>query len=204
MDTSNDIRKIATTLLIIAVAIGSTYWLTSNYLTGGEEAVDNSKQDDQGPAPVEELTKEVIKARIKTEKGDIVLDLYPKAAPKTVDNFVAKARDGYFNGLKFHRVEDWVIQGGDPLSRDESKEQLWGTGGGNIDTELSPLPFVEGALGVARGQDIKVSNDSQFFIVKKDSQFLNNQYTLFGQVTEGVEVVNGIEKGDKITSIVVE
>ena len=81
---------------------------------------------------------------------------------------------------------------------------MWGTGGGDIETELSDLPFVEGALGVARGQDINISNDSQFFIVKRDSQFLDNKYTLFGQVTSGMDVVNQIEKGDKIISIVVE
>ena len=94
-----------------------------------------------------------------------------------------------------------MIQGGDPLSRDESQKERWGTGGGNIETELSTKPFVEGALGVARGPDIKVSNDSQFFIVKKDSQFLNNQYTLFGQVTAGMDVVLKIQPGDKILSI---
>jgi len=203
MGTSNDFRKIAITLLIIAIAASGIYWFTSNYLTVAEEAA-VSGESTQNPVPINELTKEVMKARIKTGKGDIVLDLYPQAAPKTVENFITKAHDGYFDSLNFHRVEDWVTQGGDPLSRDESKEQLWGKGGGNIETELSDLPFIEGALGVARGQDIKISNDSQFFIVKKDSQFLNNQYTLFGQVIEGMEVVNKIEKGDKIISVVVE
>lgn len=145
-----------------------------------------------------------MQATIKTQRGDILLELYPDAAPKTVENFVAKARAGYFNGLKFHRVEDWVIQGGDPLSRDDSQKSRWGTGGGNIATELSAKPFIVGALGVARGPDINVSNDSQFFIVKTDAQFLNNQYTLFGQVTAGIDVVRKIHAGDKMVEIVIE
>ncbi|MBI4121654.1 MAG: peptidylprolyl isomerase, partial [Candidatus Ryanbacteria bacterium] len=135
---------------------------------------------------------------------DIVLELYPDAAPKTVENIVTKARAGKFNGLKFHRVEDWVIQGGDPLSRDDSQKARWGTGGGDIETELSGRPFVEGALGVARGPDIKVSNDSQFFIVKKDAQFLNNQYTLFGQTIAGMDVVNAMQVSDAIIAVTVE
>lgn len=143
------------------------------------------------------------KAVIETDKGNIELELYADVAPKTVANFIEKAKAGYFNGLKFHRVEDWVIQGGDPLSRDDSQKDRWGTGGGTIETELSSKPFVEGALGVARGGDIKVSNDSQFFITKKDSQFLNNQYTIFGQVTSGLDVVNKIAIGDVIKSITI-
>lgn len=141
------------------------------------------------------------KATIETSKGNIELELYPDVAPKTVSNFASKAGSGYFNGLKFHRVEDWVIQGGDPLSRDASKESLWGTGGDDIQTELSDKPFTAGALGVARGGDIKISNDSQFFIVKTDAEFLNNQYTIFGRVTAGMDVVNKIDIGDTIISV---
>jgi|SRR3989338_1161142 len=203
MGTTTDIRRVIIISLIMAVVIGGLYWFTSRYEATNQPP--SQQGENVGNTNMEnELTKETMKAAIKTDKGDIVLDLYPKAAPKTVENFVAKAKSGYFDGLKFHRVEDWVIQGGDPLSSDPAKEQLWGTGGGDIETELSDLPFVEGALGVARGQDINISNDSQFFIVKRDSQFLDNKYTLFGQVTSGMDVVNQIEKGDKIISIVVE
>lgn len=144
------------------------------------------------------------KATIVTSRGTIVMTLFPDFAPKTVSNFVAKAKSGYYVGLKFHRVEDWVVQGGDPLSRDDSQKSLWGTGGGNIPTELSKQPFGVGAVGVARGGDITISNDSQFFFTKKDSQFLNNQYTNFGQVTSGMDVVNNIQIGDTIQSITVE
>lgn len=136
---------------------------------------------------------ETATAIIKTKKGDIELTLYPKEAPNTVQNFVQKAKSGFYIGKLFHRVEDWVIQGGDPLGN--------GTGGRNMPTELNNQPFVVGSLGVARGGDIKVSNDAQFFITKKDSQFLNGQYTNFGIVTKGMDVVKAIQIGDKILGI---
>ncbi len=135
-------------------------------------------------------------ATIHTSKGDIVLSLYTSDAPNTVINFVKKSAGGYYNNLTFHRVEDWVIQGGDPLGT--------GTGGGNMPTELNNKPFVTGSLGVARANDIKVSNDSQFFITKIDAPSLNGQYTNFGMVISGMDVVNKIAIGDKILSISVQ
>jgi len=135
-------------------------------------------------------------ATIHTEKGDIVLSLYTSDAPNTVINFVKKAAGGYYNNLTFHRVEDWVIQGGDPKGD--------GTGGGNMTTELNNKPFVTGSLGVARAGDIRVSNDSQFFITKNDAPSLNGQYTNFGMVTSGMDVVSKIAIGDKILGITVQ
>lgn len=134
-------------------------------------------------------------AVIKTSKGNITLSFFIKDAPHTVANFIKKAKSGFYNGLTFHRVEDWVIQGGDPKGD--------GTGGGQMPTELNNKPFVLGSLGVARGGNIKVSNDAQFFITKTDASWLNGQYTNFGIVKSGIEVVHKIEKGDKIISIIV-
>jgi peptidyl-prolyl cis-trans isomerase B (cyclophilin B) len=155
---------------------------------------------DLSPTTGEETATEgaeiATKATIKTSKGDIVLTLYPEDAPKTVANFVKKAKSGYYRQLKFHRVEDWVLQGGDPLGN--------GTGGGNIATELNDKPFVMGSLGVARGGDIKVSNDSQFFITKTPADWLDGQYTNFGIVTEGMDVVKDMKIGDRIQEIIVE
>lgn len=136
-------------------------------------------------------------ATIELEKGGIIrIQLFEKLAPKTVANFTAKANAGFYDSLTFHRVEDWVVQGGDPLGN--------GTGGGNQGTELSSQPFKIGAVGIARGGNIQISNDSQFFIVKKDSEFLNNLYTNFGQVTEGLSVVEALRVGDKIRRIRVQ
>jgi len=141
-----------------------------------------------------ELTSEQVV--LQTNKGDIELTLYSKEAPNTVKNFLTKAQNGFYANKIFHRVEDWVIQGGDPLGN--------GTGGGNMVTELNDKPFVVGSLGVARGGDIKISNDAQFFITKTDASWLNGQYTNFGIVTKGIDVVNKIEIGDKILGITIK
>lgn len=84
---------------------------------------------------------------LKTSKGDIELTLFLQDAPNSVKNFTDKARNGFYQNLTFHRVEDWVIQGGDPKGN--------GTGGERMPTELNQRPFVTGSLGIARGQDIK-------------------------------------------------
>ncbi len=135
-------------------------------------------------------------AVIKTSKGDITMTFYPKDAPNTVFNFVKKANIGFYNNLTFHRVEDWVVQGGDPKGD--------GTGGGKMQTEINGHQFVEGSVGVARGSDLRISNDAQFFITKKNSDFLYTQYTNFGIVTKGMDVVNNLQIGDKILEIKIQ
>ncbi len=148
------------------------------------------------PTVTQEPASTASTAVISTSRGDITLSLYTADAPNTVANFISKAKSGYYKDLTFHRVEDWVVQGGDPKGD--------GTGGGKMATELNKKPFVVGSLGVARGGDITVSNDSQFFIVKTDASWLNNQYTNFGIVTKGMDVVNKMQIGDKILGITIE
>lgn len=143
-----------------------------------------------GPSAIKNLPT---KAIIKTVKGDITLRLFPKDAPGTVANFAEKAKSGFYDNLIFHRVENWVIQGGDPNGN--------GTGGGPMPTELNNKPFVIGSLGVARGGNINISNNAQFFITKTDASWLNGKYTNFGIVTSGMDVVNKIKVGDKILGI---
>lgn len=137
-----------------------------------------------------------VSAIIKTSKGDISVILFGKEAPNTVANFLNKAQSGFYKDLNFHRVEDWVVQGGDPKGN--------GTGGGQILAEQTTKPFMVGSLGVARGSDARINNDSQFFIAKKDADWLNGQYTNFGIVTKGMDVVNKIKIGDKILGITLE
>lgn len=134
---------------------------------------------------------------ISTSKGDFTIELRPDVAPKTVTNFLAKFSSGYCDNLTWHRVEDWVVQGCDPAGT--------GTGGlSNLPTETSNELFVTGSVGVARKAFPKeVSNDSQFFIVKKDSQFLNGEYTYFGQVVSGIDVINKLSVGDQIFSTLI-
>jgi cyclophilin family peptidyl-prolyl cis-trans isomerase len=133
-------------------------------------------------------------AEIVTQAGRIKIKLLPKEAPNTVKNFLTKVRSGFYAGLTFHRVENWVIQGGDPLGS--------GRGGGSMPTELSQMPFREGSVGVARGGDIMVSNDSQFFICITDCSWLTGQYTLFGEVIEGMEAAKQVTAGMAIDKIV--
>lgn len=135
---------------------------------------------------------------ISTAKGCIVAKLYTDAAagvPKTIANFEDKANKGFFNGLVFHRVENWVIQGGDPAGT--------GAGGGKMPSEYNTLPFKVGALGVARGGDKALNSDSQFFIVKAAADSLNGDYTNFGEVVSGMDVVNKIAIGDKMTKVTI-
>lgn len=129
--------------------------------------------------------------------GSIVIQLRPDKAPGTVANFAKNARECKYDGLTFHRVEpNFVIQGGDPLGN--------GTGGGNQPTELSDLPFTKGALGIARGGDIKVSNLMQFYVCTGSCRHLDGQYTNFGQVLSGQEIADAVKVGDKILTIRIE
>ena len=128
--------------------------------------------------------------------GSFTFLLRPDKAPKTVANFVQKAKDHKYDGLKFHRVEDWVVQGGDPSGN--------GTGGGKMPSEYNDLPFGIGSVGIARGQDPAINNDYQFFVTKKDATWLNRQYTNFGQVQSGMDVVQKIAIGDVIKSVRIE
>jgi cyclophilin family peptidyl-prolyl cis-trans isomerase len=140
-------------------------------------------------------------AAISTAKGDIVVELDASAAPQTVNNFVFLARQGFYDGLTFHRVEPgFVIQGGDPT----------GTGAGgpgyNVPAEIQ-LPHVEGAIAMARRADevnpTRASSGSQFYITLAPTPFLDGAYTVFGQVSEGMEVVQSIAVGDVIGKIIV-
>src|SRR5213593_3495803 len=152
-----------------------------------------TKSPSPSPSPAAPANKATVEL---TKGGSFSFTLRPDKAPQTVARFAQKARAGFYDNLTFHRVEDWVVQGGDPLGN--------GTGGEKVPSEYNDLPFAIGALGIARGQDPAINNGSQFFVTKKDSQFLNNQYTNFGMVTSGIEIVNAIKIGDRIKTIRIE
>ena len=131
---------------------------------------------------------------ITTNFGDIKVEFFPEYAPKTVENFKKLADSGFYDGLIFHRiVPGFVIQGGDPNTRDGDNRTTWGTGGPgwNIKAEFNKNKHSRGALSMARSQDPN-SAGSQFFIVLKDSNFLDGQYTVFGKVVSGMGVVDEI------------
>lgn len=155
--------------------------------------LENPELASEGARMQNEQTPVATQATIKTSKGDIVIKLYPEEAPNTVNNFITKAASGFYENLTFHRVEDWVIQGGDPDGN--------GTGGGSMPTELNDVPFKTGSVGVARGGNIQISNDAQFFICTTDCAWLTGQYTNFGEVIQGMDVAKQIAIGDKILAI---
>lgn len=132
---------------------------------------------------------------VKTEKGDIRLELFPNEAPFTVQNFLHLARSGFYNNLTFHRViADFVIQGGDPLG------DGWGSTSYLLPSEDNQLPFKRGSLGIATsGFD---TGACQFFICQSEQPHLNRNYTNYGRVIEGMAVVDQILPGDKILEIV--
>lgn len=152
--------------------------------------------------PVSDIISATV-VTIHTAKGDIVLDLYPNDAPKTVQNFSTLAKKGYYNGLTFHRVEPgFVIQGGDPNGNGTGGYSIFGA---TFEDELNPntesykAGYLEGVLAMAnRGPN---TNGSQFFIMLADNTSLPKNYTIFGKVKEGMDVVKQIVKGDKMTSV---
>ncbi|MGH7203259.1 MAG: peptidylprolyl isomerase, partial [Candidatus Levyibacteriota bacterium] len=178
----------------------STFRLLTPTVAKRQVAGAQSQQQQQAMPTfgVEEGVQASYSAVIKTSKGDIDVTLDGKDAPREIANFLSKAKSDYYKGLKFHRVEDWVVQGGDPKGD--------GTGGNLVQTELNEVPFTAGSLGVAGIQNQQgqiISNDSQFFIIKTDAAWLNQKYTNFGQVTNGMNVVNSLQIGDKILDITV-
>jgi cyclophilin family peptidyl-prolyl cis-trans isomerase len=136
-------------------------------------------------------------AVIKTNMGTIVFEFFPEIAPKMVANFKDLAKSGFYNGTTFHRViNGFMIQGGDPLSKDNDPSND-GTGNGprRMQAEFTSDPkysHVRGIVSTARGGNDVNSGSCQFFIVQKDSKFLDNQYTVFGKVIDGMDVVDKI------------
>lgn len=132
-------------------------------------------------------------AVLKTSAGEIDIRFFPDLAPNHVKNFLDLAQQGFYNGTKFHRViPGFMIQGGDPNTKAGDPES-WGTGGSpnRLKAEFSSVPHRRGIVSMARSNDPN-SASSQFFIVVADSTFLDNNYTVFGQVTKGMDVADKI------------
>jgi peptidyl-prolyl cis-trans isomerase B (cyclophilin B) len=136
--------------------------------------------------------------RIATDKGDIVFTFFPEEAPVHTAAFMKLAEEGFYDGLTFHRVEPgFVVQGGDPDGD--------GTGGPgyHLKAEFSDLPHVRGTVAMARSSNPD-SAGSQFYICLADARFLDKNYTVFGQMTEGFEALDAIRRGDKMNAVRVE
>lgn len=151
---------------------------------------DTSSPANKGAAPA--AGKEV--AIIKTSAGDMVIEFWTDAAPETIKNFKKLAQQGFYDGTLFHRViKGFMIQGGDPLTKDASAEDRWGTGGPGymVKAEFNDHPHVRGVISMARSSDPN-SAGSQFFICHGTESFLDHNYTTFGKLIKGDDVLEKI------------
>jgi peptidyl-prolyl cis-trans isomerase B (cyclophilin B) len=145
---------------------------------------------------------------VETVKGTFEFETYPNEAPRTVEHIVNLAKKGFYNGLRFHRVEPgFVIQVGDPNTRDFTKKDLWGTGGSGTPVGVSELSrkhkHVKGAVAMAHsGNPAKA--DAQFYVMLGDRPSLDGKYVVFGQVISGFDVPAKIRVGDAIKKMYVK
>jgi peptidyl-prolyl cis-trans isomerase B (cyclophilin B) len=212
-------KNIIVTGIVIVVIIAAVFGL--NHLLKGKTTIMDGKKIDTT----------VVRATIETAKGNIELELNREAAPNTVDNFVKLSKEGFYDGVTFHRVvEDFVIQGGDPLSKDDDPSND-GTGGPgySFKDEINPrslglseetitalqnygytfnfmlksIPHKVGTISMANSGPN--TNGSQFFIITtKDQPNLNGMYTAFGQVIGGMDIVQNIKQGDIINKVIIK
>jgi peptidyl-prolyl cis-trans isomerase B (cyclophilin B) len=183
----NSIRSYALWVLPCAVLVLAVLFLADNssgFFENGRHRTFNK----------EEIQKmEQTTAIIETKFGDITLKFFPEVAPNHVNSFIQLAKDGFYDGTIFHRVvPGFVIQGGDPNTKSDDRSRH-GTGGPGftLKAEFSKLPHKRGTLSMARAADPD-SAGSQFFICVADAPFLDGEYTVFGEVVEGMDVVDKI------------
>ena len=138
-------------------------------------------------------------ATIQTSRGDIIIDLHAENAPQTVNNFVALARDGFYDGIKFHRViADFMVQGGDPTGSGR------GGPGYRFNDEFHPDLVHDGPGVLSMANAGPNTNGSQFYITHVATNWLDNKHTVFGKVRSGQDVVDAIQQGDMLESVAIE
>jgi peptidyl-prolyl cis-trans isomerase B (cyclophilin B) len=191
--------------IIVLLVVGCGSQATVPATTEPPEATEPKKEETSmsknrwsSPPEMQIDPEKAYVATIETERGNIVLDLYPQHAPKTVNNFVFLVREGFYDGVAFHRViPDFMIQGGDPT----------GTGAGGpgykFEDEVkgNPLTHETGVISMANAGPN--TNGSQFFITHSPQPHLNGKHTVFGKVTEGQDVVDAIQQGDVMLKVTI-
>ena len=168
-----------------------------------QKTMENQQNDNNATNINMEFAQTCEQATLKTNMGDIVIELYGDKAPTTVANFCTLADKGFYDGIKFHRVIDgFMIQAGDPQSKDDAKKNLWGTGGPGYEfKDELPQPGEYKLGSVAMANAGPNTNGSQFFIVSGPSGVnLPPAYSLFGEVIEGMDVVEKIQKVETETN----
>lgn len=176
--------------------------------TAGTAAYDSTATQDTASTPAtmttapaneeKPMSYENQVAVLHTTAGDIHIRFYPDIAPNHVKNFLDLAKSGFYDGTKFHRIiPGFMIQGGDPNTKTDNPGS-WGMGGSekNVKAEFNKVPHKRGIVSMARSQSPD-SASSQFFIVVADSNFLDNNYTVFGQVTQGMDIADKIVSAPK-------
>lgn len=190
-------------IVIIVIAVGS-YFLTARNIsepaleTSLETAPPSQEQESEPEPSADNIvtpTETKMTAIMKTNLGEIKLELFSDDAPNTVANFVKLANEDFYNGVKFHRViKGFMIQGGDPLSKDDSQKTLWGTGGPGYKFDDEIHANNQNNIGtIAMANAGPNTNGSQFFINTANNNFLDDKHTVFGKVIAGMETVNSIE-----------
>lgn len=134
-----------------------------------------------------------------TNGKSFTIEVDAKNAPKTAAHIMALVKKKFYDGQRFHRVEDWVVQWGDPGSK-KSLEVGGGGSGKNMPFEAGKLSFKKGVVGIA-STGAKVGGDSQLFVVRRDSTFLDGSYAAMGRVTKGMDVIMNLKRGDTIKSM---
>ena len=191
-------------LTIIAVAfVVFIVWTSSSQKTpaGTKPVATSSMPTIEESAVTEKIvteiknTKSMTTVTLTTNKGAITIELYDDKAPKTVENFVKLARAGFYNGTRFHRViKGFMIQGGDPLSKDLAMQSSWGTGGPGYQFTDEIHTDNKNNIGtISMANAGPNTNGSQFFINVGNNNFLDTKHTVFGRVTAGMDVVTAIE-----------
>lgn len=200
-------------VVLAVVAVGGYFLLNKPMNNDASLSPSPSETPNPTPTPATSAEKlpDMVKAVIVTARGSIELELNGKVAPKTVANFVKLAREKFYDGLTFHRVEPgFVIQGGDPLSRTlPAGDPKLGTGGPGytVPAEIS-LTHKKGAIAMARTSDQvnpkRDSSGSQFYIALDALPMLDGAYTVFGYVTKGMDVALATKNGDVIKSTTIK
>lgn len=176
-------------LALVAAALGA-WWYFANGAKDSKQVVEQRNGD--------AIARSWSGATLKTNYGSIVISFLTDKAPKTVANFVKLAEESFYDGTQFHRVIfDFMIQGGDPLSKDATQQDFWGTGGPGYQfaDEINDEKFVRGAVAMANSGPN--TNGSQFFVVTaKEAPWLAGKHTIFAKVTGGLDVALAISRAD--------
>ncbi len=197
--------KIILGIVVVAVVIGGGWWYMS--ARGDAESEMNlveldlsglgARGADVDTEAVKVITnpEKIMQATLRTNLGDITIEFMATDAPNTVANFVKLAGDGFYDGTKFHRViKSFMIQGGDPLSKDDSQSARWGTGGPGYQFADEIHTNNKNDIGtIAMANAGPGTNGSQFFINVANNNFLDGKHTVFGRVIAGMDVVQKIE-----------